>query len=189
MNNIILTGNLTQDINDSNSRASYGTMQSGRTFYNNGIAVNAGYYDKNNTWVDRTYFFNIRAYAGVADNFAKNFFKGDGILVQGEMVAEPYENEGKKGVNYYVLVNRVERSSRKNPHTQDNGMGQPVAQSVSQYNQSQAPQGYANGFIGQTQNVQPPVQNVAQNVAQPATPNVAQNTVEDFAQFDDMPFA
>ena len=88
MNNIILTGNLTQDINaPSNGRQMYGQAQNGRSFYNNGIAVNAGYYDGNHNWVDRTYFFNIRAFAGVADNLAKNYYKGDAVLIQGEMVA------------------------------------------------------------------------------------------------------
>lgn len=184
MNNIIVTGRLTQDINAPlNGRPLYGKVNgTDRSFYGNSIAVDDGYYGKDGQWVERSYFFNLRAYNNVADNLATNYFKGDSVLIQGKLVAEKYTTQdGKTGINTYIEVNKVERSSRANPHKQNAPVaGQPVA---SQPVQTQPAAPYnAQPVAGQ------PVQNpVAQPVA--GQPTVPQNTIEDFASLDEgLPF-
>lgn len=162
MNNIILTGNLVSGLNDGTGRATYGQLQSG-SYYNNAVAVNMGYKGQDGNWVDRAEFFNIRAYGRVADNFANNYDKGQGILIQGSMRAEAWEKDGKKGINYYVQVDRVERSDRRKPDSGQQTQSMNQTQSVGQ------PMGQAQ-FAGQAQPV---------GQAQPAT-------AEDFAPFEGM---
>lgn len=187
MNNIILTGNLTQDINaPTNNRQLYGKTSNGNSFYGNGIAVNDGYYSKDtNQWVDRTYFVNFRAYGALADRLATQFFKGDGVLIQGKLVVEPYETQdGKKGTNTYVAVDKVERSSSANPHKQATNQGavqpQGVAPQVAQpVPQAVTPQGVA------------PVTAMPQGTPQGVMPQgIPQAPAEDFNPFEGpLPFA
>lgn len=184
MNNIIVTGRIVADINDpNNTRPLYGKMNgTDRSFYNNRIGVNDGYFDKNNQWVDRSYFFNIRAYQGVADNLAKNYIKGDPVLIQGKLVAETYQTQdGKQGTNTYIEVSKVERSSPVNPHKQQ-ATGQAAAQPM-QY--GQAPQDLP--FGNPMQAGQAPMQTGNTQPMQTAQP--PQNAVEDFANIGEgMPF-
>lgn len=114
MNLINLTGRLTMD---SESKPEgfkgelYGQTQNGRSFYNNTLAVDMGYKNKETgEWIKKAEFFNIRAYAGTADFLYNYIKKGEKILITGSLRTEEWENpEGKKVKRNYILVNSVEK--------------------------------------------------------------------------------
>lgn len=112
MNNITLTGRITMDEgNQPENFKIYGQTQNGRSFYNNSLAVDMGYKSKDTgEWVNRTEFFNIRAYAGTADFFNKYIKKGEKILITGALRTEEWETqENKKAKRYFIVVNSVEK--------------------------------------------------------------------------------
>lgn len=118
MNNINLTGRITMDVNnppESYKGELYGQTPGGRSFYNNSLAVNMGYKSKESgEWVDRTEFFNIRAYAGTADYLKNNVSAGEKILVEGSLRTEEWTTQdGKKGRRYYIAVHSVEKFIKK----------------------------------------------------------------------------
>ncbi len=97
MNKVILSGNLTKDVD---VRAT----QNGKSVAKVGIAVNQGYGDK-----QTTDFFNLVAWDKTADLMSKYLHKGSKILVEGRLKNNNYEDN--KGVKHYavdVIVETVE---------------------------------------------------------------------------------
>lgn len=122
MNTINLTGRLVMDAEnhpETYKGQIYGQTQSGRSFYNNSIAVDMGYKNKETgEWVNRTEFFNIRAYAGTADYLYKYIKKGEKILVVGSLRSEEWETkEGNKAKRNFIVVNSVEKFVKANKET------------------------------------------------------------------------
>lgn len=124
MNTINLTGRLTMDAENQPENYKgqiYGQTQNGRTFFNNFLAVDMGYKSKDTgEWVNRTEFFNIRAYAGTADYLHKHIKKGEKILVTGSLRTEEWETQdGKKAKRNYIVVNSVEKFVKNQPKEEE----------------------------------------------------------------------
>lgn len=92
-NLVLIAGNLSfVDIKES-------TQKTGEYFGNVSIAYDDGYFDKNNDnqWVERVSFIDIK----VTNRFLKQFKKpisinlGDQIEIEGKLVVESWEQEGK----------------------------------------------------------------------------------------------
>ena len=97
MNKVILTGNLTKDV-----EMRY--TQSGKEIARMSIAVNQGYGDK-----QTTDFFNLIAWEKTAELIGKYLNKGSKVLVEGRLKNNNYEDN--KGVKHYgvdVIVESIE---------------------------------------------------------------------------------
>ena len=102
MNKVILTGNLTKDV-----EMRY--TQSGKEIARMSIAVNQGYGDK-----QTTDFFNLTAWEKTANLCGKYLSKGSKVLVEGRLKNNNYEDN--KGVKHYgvdVIVESIEFMGNK----------------------------------------------------------------------------
>ena len=94
MNNVHLIGRLTKE-------PDLAYTQSGVAVCNNSIAVDDGFGD-----TKKTYFFNLKWFAKVAETVAGLTFKGQQIAISGNLIQRSYDdkNTGKK---QYVIEIRV----------------------------------------------------------------------------------
>ena len=103
MNKIILSGNITKDIETrtttNNTEISNGTIAVSRTFKNAN-----GEYDSD--------FINFKIFK--PNDYHKSIKKGTRILIEGELRQSIYEDKNKeKRVSYEVIVNRLESFTKK----------------------------------------------------------------------------
>ena len=96
MNKVILTGNLTKDV-----EMRY--TQSGKEMARMSIAVNQGYGDK-----QTTDFFNLTAWEKTANLCGKYLSKGSKVLVEGRLKNNNYEKNGVKHYGVDVIVESIE---------------------------------------------------------------------------------
>jgi len=105
-NNITLAGNLTRD-------PELRFIASGRAVVNFGLAVNRSY-KKNDEWVDETAFFDVNAWAELAENTAASLSKGDRVIVTGRLNQRSYETrEGEKRTVVEVLADDIGASVKR----------------------------------------------------------------------------
>ena len=99
-NNVILTGNLTRDL-----EVKY--AQSGTAYADSAIAVN----DK-----EKAIFVNFRIFGKYAETMAQYLVKGTKVLIQGKLDISEYQG------NFYtkILVNSVELLSTKKSGMRNN---------------------------------------------------------------------
>jgi len=69
------------------------------TVCNFSIAVDDGYFDKQNKWIDQVIWVNITAWAKLAERCQK-LEKGERVLVDGKLVIKKVE--GEKGTQYFT---------------------------------------------------------------------------------------
>jgi len=100
MNKVFLAGNIATDIEvkkfDKGKKASFS------------LALNSGHYDKDKEeWVKRTDFVRLVAWANQAEQIAKHFEKGSGIIIEAQIRSRKFEDdEGKsKTMTDIVVVN------------------------------------------------------------------------------------
>lgn len=103
MNKIILSGNITKDIETrttaNNTEISNGTIAVSRTFKNSN-----GEYDSD--------FINFKIFK--PNDYHKNIKKGTRILIEGELRQSVYEDKNnQKRVSYEIIVNRLESFTKK----------------------------------------------------------------------------
>ena len=96
MNKALLIGNITNELE-------LRKTQTGKSVLSFTVAVNEGYGDKKTTD-----YIDCRAWENVAENVAKYCRKGSKIYVEGKTKATPYEKDGKKMKDKYILVSSVE---------------------------------------------------------------------------------
>lgn len=84
MNQIILTGRLTKDIE-------LRTTTQGKSVTMFSIAVNDGYGDN-----QKTYFHNVVVWGKSAENMAQYTHKGSKVAVKGKLTSRSYEKDGQK---------------------------------------------------------------------------------------------
>lgn len=102
MNKVILSGNLTRDVEVRYS-------QSGKAFARMGIAVNRPYSKEK-----VTDFFNLTAFNKTAEFCGRYMTKGTRVLVEGTLQTSTYENkEGVKVNSVDILVDNIEFAGSK----------------------------------------------------------------------------
>lgn len=102
INSVILEGRLVRDIE---------TREVGKAYALSGcIAVNRSY-KKNDEWVEVASFINIKLWVSSPkqlDFYKDNLKKGVLVVVQGQLIVETYEKDGKKNSFTYVLCDIVQ---------------------------------------------------------------------------------
>lgn len=96
MNKIILSGNLTRDVE-------YSVTSSGVPFCKFTLAVN-----RQAGGERTTDFFNVVAWRKLAENCNTYLHKGDKVLICGEMTTRKYDRDGKTNTIYEIQANDVE---------------------------------------------------------------------------------
>lgn len=107
MNKVILSGNLTKDV-----EVRY--TQSGKATARMSIAINQGYGDKKTTD-----YFNLVAWEKTAELCGKYLSKGSKILVEGRLKNNNYEKDGVKHYGVDVIVTNLEFLDNKKKSAND----------------------------------------------------------------------
>lgn len=94
-NRVVLIGHLTKDIETA-------FTTTGTEYAKSGIAVNSGYGDK-----VKVMFIDFTAWGKTAQFLAKNFKKGQCILIEGELQLDTWEKDSKKHYKHTVNVSSV----------------------------------------------------------------------------------
>src|SRR5262245_59279115 len=104
-NTVTLVGNLTRD-----PELRY--TQGGRATASFGLAVSRRY-QVNNEWQEQTSFFNVVAWAQLAENAAASLGKGSRIIVTGRLEQRSYETQqGEKRNVFEVIADELGPSLR-----------------------------------------------------------------------------
>lgn len=111
MNRVILSGNLTRDVE-------LRRTQSGKSYARVGIAVKRPFAK------DAVDFFNLVAWEHTAEFMSKYFGKGSKILVEGRLQTSSYDKDGVKVTAVDVLIDNVEFAGAKRVDRDD--FGEPV---------------------------------------------------------------
>lgn len=105
-NNTTLVGNLTRD-------PELRFTPSAKAVVNFGLAVNRRFQKANGEWDEVTSFFNVVAWAQLAENVASSFKKGDRVIVAGELDQRSWETDGgEKRSTVEVKADEVGASTR-----------------------------------------------------------------------------
>lgn len=100
MNKIIITGNITKDIE-------LAETASGTSYCNFSVAVNRAMPDSDGN--KQTDFFNCTAWKQRAEVIAKYCKKGSKVLIEGEMQSRVYEDKnGIRQTGWNINVNNIE---------------------------------------------------------------------------------
>lgn len=118
MNKVMLRGNLTRDIDVK----TYNTANGVFTVADTGIAVSKW---QGKDKEPKTSFFNLKATNKMAEYVALNFFKGDYVIIVGELVSEEYEKDGEKRTAVKILLNEIYKLQKKEK-TESTEQGQYV---------------------------------------------------------------
>jgi len=105
MNRVIITGNLTRDI-----ELRY--IESGQAVADFGFAVNDKV-KKGNDWIQIPSFFDITAFGNTAEVIGKYTVKGSPLLIEGRLKQETWEHNGQKRSKVKVIAERVEFIGKK----------------------------------------------------------------------------
>lgn len=111
MNKIIITGNITRDIE-------LAETASGTSYCNFSVAVNRAMPDSDGN--KQTDFFNCTAWRQRAEVIAKYCKKGSKVLVEGEMQARSYEDKnGNRQTGWNVNVTNIEFLSNRQENIEE----------------------------------------------------------------------
>ena len=113
MNKVIITGNLTRNIELRH-------FPSGVAVADFGFAVNEKF-KKGNDWVQETSFFDIVAFGSTAEALQKYTGKGSSLLVEGRLKQETWEKDGQKRSKVKIVADRVEFMGKKNSKQETSG--------------------------------------------------------------------
>jgi single-strand DNA-binding protein len=112
MNSIQLIGTLCRD-------PEIKFANSGTAICDLSIAYNEKYTKANGEKVDRAHFFGVVMFGKTAEAFAKYHHKGDRCLIEGCLVMEEWEKDGKKQTKTKIRADRwhfLPRSDRAGSH-------------------------------------------------------------------------
>jgi single-strand DNA-binding protein len=102
LNRVILIGNLTRDVE-------LKFTPTGSPVANFGIAVNRSYKNKQGEKVDNTDFFNIVAWAKLAELCAEYISKGSPVAIEGRLQSRSWEtDDGQKRSVVEVVAENVQ---------------------------------------------------------------------------------
>ena len=76
------------------------------------IACNDNYKDKNGKWVDRSYFFDCKAWGKMAEKIVDKFHKGQMVYIDCKPTQERWEQDGTKRSRTVFEVRYVEDLER-----------------------------------------------------------------------------
>lgn len=79
---------------------------SGRALVNIGLAVSRRW-QQNNEWKEETSFFDVTAWAGLAENAAASIEKGNRIIVVGRLEQQRWEQEGSSRSKVVVIADAI----------------------------------------------------------------------------------
>jgi single-strand DNA-binding protein len=99
MNTVVVTGNLTRDIEKR-------TSPGGTVVANIRIGVN-GRRKEGDTWVDKPNFFTVTTFGKSAENALQYLKKGRRILVQGRLDWSEYDKDGEKRQGVQIIAARI----------------------------------------------------------------------------------
>lgn len=124
---VTVVGNLTRD-------PELRFTQGGRAVANFGVACNRRY-QLNGEWQEETSFFNVVAWAQLAENLAASCTKGMRVLVSGRLQQRTYEGQGGETRSVVEIVAdevgpslRFATAQVEKIHRSDDGAGAPRAQ-------------------------------------------------------------
>lgn len=86
LNNVCVSGNLTRD-------PELRQLPSGTSVCQLRLAVNDRFKDKDGTWQDRAFYFDVTVWAGQGENAAKYLSKGSGVIIQGTLRWREWETD------------------------------------------------------------------------------------------------
>ena len=85
--------------------------QSGTKVANFSVAYNRPYKDKDGNWQEETSFFDVKAFNGLTEKVSK-LQKGDMILIEGRLVQERWEKDGKSASKIRIIAERIQLLKR-----------------------------------------------------------------------------
>jgi single-strand DNA-binding protein len=131
INFVILAGNLTRDV-----ELRY--TQGGTAIASFGLAVNKKY-TSNGEKREQVSFFDVDAWGKTGELCSEYLQKGSGVIVQGELKQESWEQDGQKKYKVKVVANSVQFLPRS-----ENGNSNGGNQSQGYSNQNQGNSGRRN---------------------------------------------
>jgi single-strand DNA-binding protein len=105
LNSLQIVGNLTRD-------AELKYTPNGMAVAKLSIAVNRSYKNKSDQWVDETSFFDVEAWAKLAERL-NGVQKGQRVLVVGSLKQETWEKDGDKQSKVKIIADSVELIQRR----------------------------------------------------------------------------
>lgn len=99
MNKVMVIGNLCKD-------AEVEYTKNGNAYYNNTVADNQKYKDKNGEAKETTEFINFTIWGKAAEIFSKYTKKGSQVYIEGSMKTESYDKNGEKRFTTKVNVSQ-----------------------------------------------------------------------------------
>lgn len=106
-NNVTITGNLTRD-------PELRFTPSGQAMATFGLAVNRRWQNRQtNEWEEQTSFFDVKAWAQMAENVAESVTKGSRVVVSGRLEQRSWEtDQGDKRSKVEVVADEIAPSLR-----------------------------------------------------------------------------
>ncbi len=105
LNKVLLIGRLTRD-----PVITY--LPSGTPVVEFTVAYNRRYKDQSGEWREESHFFDVKAYGKSAEDWGTRFSKGYLVLVEGRLVQEKWEKEGKTFSKVRIVAESVKLVSR-----------------------------------------------------------------------------
>lgn len=106
INKVVLTGNLTKDI-----EVSY--TSSGMPVGSFGIAVNERRKNSQGKWEDYPNFIDVTLFGNRAESLSEYLTKGKKVAIDGKLHQSRWENNGQKRSKVEIIVNEIELLSKK----------------------------------------------------------------------------
>ena len=101
MNNVQLLGKVTIE-------PRVRSLKSGSKVGEVGIGIPESFRKENGEWETRMHFVDVVVWAQQAENLEKHYRKGDGILVEGSLQYESWEQDGRKRNRLKVRAQRIQ---------------------------------------------------------------------------------
>ena len=105
LNKVLLIGRLTRD-----PVITY--LPSGTPVVEFTVAYNRRYKDQSGEWREESHFFDVKGYGKSAEDWGTRFSKGYLVLVEGRLVQEKWEKEGKTFSKVRIVAESVKLVSR-----------------------------------------------------------------------------
>ncbi len=105
LNKVFLIGRLTRD-----PVITY--LPSGTPVVEFTVAYNRRYKDQSGEWKEESHFFDVKGYGKSAEDWGTRFSKGYLVLVEGRLVQEKWEKEGKTFSKVRIVADSVKLVSR-----------------------------------------------------------------------------
>ena len=112
LNKVFLIGRLTQD-----PVITY--LPKGTPVVEFRIAYNRRYKDQNGEWKEESHFFDVKAYGKPAEDWGTRFSKGYMVLIEGRLVQEKWEKEGKNFSKVKIIAESIKLVMKPKGETEE----------------------------------------------------------------------